>query len=304
MSLYTPTSQSPTSPIQLNTQTDLLPSSTTQSTEYPRTYSIDGSEPLKPIREEKSQESLDVNSKKVNVITEQIGEEETESHATFHRNHNSDLVTRTSISEDRNSTVSPLNPSDVSMEDSRYRSVSLTEDSARVQETRSPRSSSFSGTMQNRFLTRTSMHPRSGSDPGLGINASSLTGSLSSQESDNSSRYDNLTNKKSSYKKPGNRKKSRSETSDITEHRRYSSILSDSGTASRMNKRSRGGSTLSLGVSPNRARSFIAPSDSPLSREGGYSAWQTLKKQRPFKKELDWNLRRHLAASDKRRFGR
>ena len=238
----------------------------------------------------------------MNVIAEEEVDEENEYFVTVHRNRSTDHITRDSMSEDRNSTVSPLNPNDISIEDSRYRSVSLTEDSARVvQETRSPRSSSFSGTMQNRFLSR--MQTRSGSDPGLGVNASSLTGSLGSQESDSSSRHENLTNKKASLKKPANRKKSRSETSDITEHRRCGSILSDSGTAPRLNKRMRGGSTISLGVSPKSARGFT-PSDSPLSREGGYSAWQTLKKQRPFKKELDWNLRRHLAASDKRRFGR
>ena len=212
------------------------------------------------------------------------------------RTRNTDPGMRISFSEDiRNSTQSPVNMNDVSLDESRIRSISLTEDGARImQETRSPRSASFSGTQQNKSVNRNSM--RAGSDPGLGVISNSLTGSMSSQEGENG---------KKNYKKSGNRKKSRSETSDTSEHGRSNSILSDygytPGARSRMVKRVRGGSNVSLGVSPKSARS-----GSPLSREGafGYTAWQSLKKQRSFKKELDWNLKRHLAASDKRRFGR
>ena len=269
--------------------------------DYPRAFLIENNEPLKPIREEKSQESLELvknvlTSVDVNTVNEEQEEDVSLADDTNVRWNYHSLRT-ISISEDQNTSQSPVNPSDISMEDSRMRSISLTEDGVRtIQETRSPRSASFSGAQQNKTLsTRISM--RAGSDPGLGIIPHSLTGSLSSQESDSGS--------KRNFKKSNNRRKSRSENSDISEHVRSNSILSDYGTTPgtrlRMTKRLRGGSNVSLGVSPKSGRS-----ESPLSRDGafGYTAWQTLKKQRSFKKELDWNLKRHLAVSDKRRFGR
>lgn len=249
--------------------------------------------PLKPIREEKSQESLDMKS--VNVS---MGDSKDED----------ELAISNDISpQERNSMQSLMTSHDLSMNDSRLRSISLTDESGHViVDSRSPRSSSFSGTMQNRFLNRTTFHPRSGSDPGLGIIPSSLAGSMSSQESDNSRNDNHNGSKKNSSKKLGNRKKSRSETSDNMDHVRSNSVLSDSGSVSgiklRITKRARVGSTVSLGVSPKSRRGSITPLDSPGTY--GYTAWQTLKKERSFKKELDLNLRRHLAASDKRRFGR
>eukprot|EP00111_Clytia_hemisphaerica_P003838 TCONS_00011021-protein len=294
----TNSSQPSTSPTQATEQQSVqqhqvvVDVNTSQPPEYTnaRSYTIENSEPLKPIREEKYPEN---DIKTVNISIE--GTLVDERPPLQQRTRNTDPGMRISFSEDfRNSTQSPVNMNDVSLNESRIRSISLTEDGARIiQETRSPRSASFSGTQQNKSVNRNSM--RAGSDPGLGVISNSLTGSMSSQEGENG---------KKNYKKSGNRKKSRSETSDTSEHGRSNSILSDygytPGARSRMVKRVRGGSNVSLGVSPKSARS-----GSPLSREGafGYTAWQSLKKQRSFKKELDWNLKRHLAASDKRRFG-
>lgn len=270
--------------------------------DYSRVFSLENNEPLKPIREEKSQESLDSSknvfvSVDVNFVNEDPDETESLADETTSARGNYHSIRTISTSEDRNTSQSPVNQSDISIEDSRIRSISLTEDGARtIQEARSPRSASFSGAQQNKALsTRFSM--RAGSDPGLGIIPHSLTGSLSSQESDSGS--------KRNFKKSNHRRKSRSENSDISEHTRSNSILSDYGTTPgmrlRMAKRLRGGSNVSLGVCPKSGRS-----ESPLSRDGafGYSAWQSLKKQRSFKKELDWNLKRHLNVSDKRTFGR
>ena len=296
MSPLPPTTNNHESPVP---HTPLGVTPLTPPPDYSRVFSIENNEPLKPIREEKSQESLElVKNVLVSIDVNSVNEDRDEVESLADETTSGRVNFRTiSISEDRNTSQSPVNPSDISMEDSRTRSISLTEDGARtIQEARSPRSASFSGAQQSKTLsTRISM--RAGSDPGLGIIPHSLTGSLSSQESDSGS--------KRNFKKSNNRRKSRSENSDISEHTRSNSILSDYGTTPgmrlRMAKRLRGGSNVSLGVSPKSGRS-----ESPLSRDGafGYSAWQTLKKQRSFKKELDWNLKRHLNVSDKRRFGR
>ena len=60
MSPLPPSYHSPSSAAQSYlVDASMTPSSSYQSAEYSRAYSVDASEPLKPIREEKSQESLD-----------------------------------------------------------------------------------------------------------------------------------------------------------------------------------------------------------------------------------------------------
>lgn len=257
---------------------------------------------MKPIREEKSQESLETKDPSIiSISVQEVQVDAAGKVASF----GNDVLDTTYTSEDRNSIQSPTLPGENSG-DTRYRSVSLTDYSARNSNiSRSPRSSSFSGTAaNNKLLSRTLNQPRSGSDPGLGVTSRSLNGSMSSQESN-----ENGIPSKKNFKKKGERKKSRSENSADNEHGRTSSILSDSGTPGvrlRIAKRHRGGSTVSLGISPKSSRCLSTPSESPqsvYSRDGayGYTAWQTLKKQRSFRKELDSKLRRHSAIPEKKR---
>ena len=316
---------------------------TTPPPDYTYMAGSSNNEPLRPIREEKSQESLDVKNNPVYVsIDPNKGIPDVQSDSSLastkqrryseydedsslggddsmisinlpHMRYNS---SGTAQSPSEHNTTSTSSTMAMIGEDSRMRSISLTEDGATsrstmMQDSRSPRSASFSGAQQHKTLssvgTRISM--RAGSDPGLGVTPHSLAGSMSSQDSDvgmggNKRNFNKKTNHHQNH-----RRKSRSENSDISEHGRSNSILSDYGTTPgtrlRMAKRLRGGSNVSLGVSlgvsPKSGRS-----ESPLSRDGafGYTAWNTLKKQRSFKKELDWNLKRHLNVSDKRRFGR
>ena len=275
----------------------------------------DSSEPLKPIREEKSQESLDRNDIIAISVEEEITVELKAKNGKFDTSYDTSTLDTTENSDERTPIQSPIVINDNNDDSGRLRSVSLNDAGLEIRnETESPRSSSFSGSaMHNKLMIKTQNHPRSGSDPGLGNVPSSLTSSVSSQESDmNQNESNSSTNRKTTVKKVSGRKKSRSENEDSHSDRdRSNSIISDasaSGVRLRIAKRLRGGSTVSLGVSPKCTRGLsCTPSESPFSssysRDAGYgyTAWQTLKKQRSFKKELDSTLRRNSGAVSEKR---
>ncbi|XP_057305998.1 rapamycin-insensitive companion of mTOR-like isoform X2 [Hydractinia symbiolongicarpus] len=275
---------------------------------YDRAHSTDIAEPLKPIREEKSQESLNSKSGIDVFIEEEISVEYSNDKKSFSNvdssNDTSTLDSSVNI-DDHTPTQSP-----VVDEKSRFRSISLNDGAHRTEnEATSPRSSSFSGTaMYNKLTTTTQNQIRSDSDPGVGLVQSSIASSVSSQESD-LMRPESGPNIKN-FKRLSGRKKSRSENEDVSDRDRSNSIISDSSSGIRLRtaKRLRGGSTLSLGISPKSARGLSAvtyesPYSSSYSRDGsyGYTAWQTLKKQRSFKKELDSTLRRQSGVSERRK---
>ena len=284
-----------------------------------RNYSIENNEPLKPIREEKSQESIDI--KNNDVIGISVVKEitlEVRNKLNFDKkNVQSENLDSTLISSQHNATTRNVTPTPIIVnnnENERFRSISFTDGAGHRNETisSSPRSLSFSGTpLHNKLAVRTQNHPRSDSDPGAITN--SLASSVSSQESDCLQNGHNPSLNKTSLKNAANRKKSRSENEDSSSERdRSSSIISDNssqgGARLRIGRRLRGSSTLSLGVSPKSLRHYPSiPSDSPssYSRDGyGYTAWQTLRKQRSFKKEMDSALIRDGVMSERRKINK
>lgn len=251
-------------------------------------------EPLKPIREEKSQEHLD--GKPMDVIDISVEEaitvevKKSKEKSVSVSSNDTNTLESMSNGDERTPIQSPQN---MSGENGRFRSVSLNDAKNIGKNEVSPRSSSFSGT--SKLVVRRNQM-RSDSDPG-GI-GTSLSSSVSSQESDSIKHENHIK----SNAKHAHRKKSRSETEDgLDRDRSYSGYSDSSGTGMKLivTKRIRGASSASLGISPKSTRGFsTTPSDysSSLRDYGGYSAWQTLKKNRSFKKEMESTLRRASGA--------
>lgn len=280
-----------------------------------RAYSIENNEPLKPIREEKSQESIDIkNNELIGLSVVKEITVEVKNKRNFERSLVENECGSLDNSGQKDNQQSNLTPIIIHDNDNeRFRSISFTEVVGRKFEntSNSPRSLSFSGTpLHNKLAIRTQNHPRSDSDPGAITN--SLASSISSQESDilRSTHIPNIN--KSLHIKMSNRKKSRSENEDSASDRdRSNSVISDNSSQGvsrlRMGKRNRGNSLLSLGVSPKSFQHFPSmPSDSPssYSREGyGYTTWQSLRKHRSFKKEMDL-IRGGGSMADRKRFSK
>ena len=262
-----------------------------------------------PIKEEKSQESLSQEKFSITGISVEdaltielkLKEEYTYKESLPDTN-------STINSEDRTPTQSPHIVQIQNEEDTgRYRSISLNERSTMSYVPASLRSSSFSdGNIGHfKYLHKNNRY-RADSDPGVVANTylndlvhtrnvSILQGAMNE--------------KKKSYIAKVNRDKSQSITEDDRD--RSSSILSDSSANAmqlKMSNRLRDGSVVSLGPKATRGLSSTF-SESPISltysRDLGnfaYTAWRTLKKQRSFKREIDFAFRRDNNFPDKGRY--
>ncbi|XP_065648769.1 rapamycin-insensitive companion of mTOR isoform X2 [Hydra vulgaris] len=268
-------------------------------------------EQLLPIKEEKSQElptqekfRLILSNEESLILDQKVKDEKVKDEKVKEKKVKTLPDPDSSLnSEDRTPTQSPCmtqtqNGNDVG----RYRSISLNDRSTMSRAQSSFRSSSFSDSVGNSIHSYKNDRLRTGSDPGVVQNTYVNDFYNQNKNSLKDINENGRTNAKV------NRDKSSFATEDDQD--RSSSFLSDSSTNDMQlrTSRLRDGSVISLGTKGTRGLSSTF-SESPISitytrdlDNLAYTAWRTLKKQRSFKRDIDFAYRKNNNFPDKWRY--